>query len=52
MYGRRTEYCEQIFTEFDRKVDFQNHLFGWILFENRFFKLLNKDDKNVTKFLQ
>ena len=28
-----------IFTEFDRKTDFQNHLFGWIRFENRF--LLN-----------
>ena len=27
----------RIFTEFDRKVDFQNHLFGWIRFENRFF---------------
>ena len=27
----------RIFTEFDRKVEFQNHLFVWIRFENRFF---------------
>ena len=27
----------RIFTEFDRKVDFQNYLFGWIRFENCFF---------------
>ena len=27
----------RIFTEFDRKVDFENHLFEWIRFENRFF---------------
>ena len=36
----------RIFTEFDRKVDFQNHLFGWISFDNWFFKLLNIDDGN------
>ena len=35
----------RIYTEFDRKVDFQNYLFGWICFENCFFKLLNNDDK-------
>ena len=27
---------QRIFTEFDRKVDFQNHEFGWIRFENCF----------------
>ena len=27
----------RIFTEFDLKVDFQNHPFGWIRFENRGF---------------
>ena len=49
MYGCRTEYgvfqdlmtyktfLRPIFTEFDRKVDFQNHLFGRIRCENRFF---------------
>ena len=27
-----------IITEFDRKVDYQNHLFGWKRFENSFLK--------------
>ena len=26
-----------IITEFERKADFQNHPFGWLSFENRFF---------------
>ena len=26
------------FTEFERKVDFQDHPFGWLRFENRFFE--------------
>ena len=26
-----------IFSKFDRKVDFQNNLFWWTRFENRFF---------------
>ena len=34
-----------IITEFDRKVDFQNHLIEWIRFENFFLKLLNNDDE-------
>ena len=25
-------------TEFERKVDVQNHQFGWVRFENRFLK--------------
>ena len=29
----------RIFTKFDRKVDFQIHLFGGIRIENRFFKI-------------
>ena len=42
-----------IITEFERKVDFQNHPFGWLRFENRFFsELLNNDEKNGTKILQ
>jgi len=33
------------------KIDFQNHPFGWLRFENRVLKkLFNNDDKNVTKF--
>ena len=35
------------YAEFVHKVDKQNHPFGWIHFENRFFKLLNDDDKNI-----
>ena len=31
---------QRIFAEFDRKVDFRNHLFGWIRFENRFLQNL------------
>ena len=26
-----------IITEFERKVDVQNHEFGWVRFQNRFF---------------
>ena len=41
-----------IITEFERKVDVQNHQFEWVRFQNRFFKSLNNDDekgnKNVT----
>jgi len=28
-----------IITEFERKIDVQNHEFGWVRFQNRFFKL-------------
>ena len=28
-----------------RKVDVQNHKFGWVRFEKRFYELLNNDDK-------
>ena len=35
--------------EFLRKVADQNHTFGWVGFENRFFKLLNNDDKKCKK---
>ena len=38
-------------TEFERKVDVQNHEFGWACFQNRFFSnLLNNDAQ--TKDLQ
>ena len=33
---------------FERKVDFQNHQFGWVRFEI-FFRLLNNDDKKCNK---
>ena len=39
----------RIFNEFECKVDFQNHLFGWIRFENSFFLILNNDDKKCKK---
>ena len=29
-----SHFLRCIITEFDRKVDFQNHLFGWIRFRN------------------
>ena len=62
MYGGKTEsvklwrtlfkdsfektFLRLIFTEFERRVDVQNHEFGWIRFQNRiFFKLLNNDDE-------
>ena len=32
-----SHFLRCIITEFDRKVDFQNHLFGWIRLENWFF---------------
>ena len=31
-----------IITEFECKVDVQNHKFGWVRFQNRVFKLLNE----------
>ena len=37
-------FLQRIFTEFDRKVDVQNHEFGWVLFRIVFL-LLNNDDK-------
>ena len=43
-------FLRGIITEFDRKVEFQNHLFGWIRFEKRFFSITTT--KNVTKILQ
>ena len=39
-------------TEFESEVDFQNHLFEWLRFENCFFELLNIYDKNISKILQ
>ena len=55
----RFQYCREFFqdsfethTEFEGKGEFQNHLFGWIRFENRFLKLLNSDDKNILQILQ
>ena len=42
----------RIFTEFDRKVDFQNHHFGWIRFKNRFFFIIkNRILKNFFTIL-
>ena len=39
----------RIFTAFDRKVAFQNYIFGWIRFENRlFFQILSNDDKKCN----
>ena len=38
-----------IISEFECKVDVQNHEFGWIGFQNRFFRLLNNDDKKINK---
>ena len=39
----------RIFTEFDHKVDFQNHLFGWIRFENRPLPLRDWTAKHLRK---
>ena len=39
-----------IINEFECKVDVQNHEFGWIRLQNRFFfKLLNNDDKKCKQ---
>ena len=38
-----------ISTEFDHKVDVQNHEFGWVRFQNRFLKLLNNDNEKYSK---
>ena len=38
-----------IITEFERKVDVQTHPIGWLRFENRFFFILNNDDKKCKK---
>ena len=35
--------------EFERKVDVQNRTFGWIRFQNFFFKLLNNEDKKCKQ---
>ena len=43
---KRFKRC--IITEFQRKVDFQNHPFGWVRFENRFLKLSNINDATVN----
>ena len=37
---RHLTFLRCIITQFDRKVDFQNHLFGWLRFENRFFLII------------
>ena len=45
-------FLRRIFTDFGRKVDVQNHEFGWVRVQNRFFKLLNNNEKyskNYTK---
>ena len=34
-----------IITEFECRGAIQNHEFGWIRFQNRFFKSLNNDDE-------
>ena len=39
-------------TEFERKVEVQNHPFGWLRFENRFFNDKITMTKNVKKILQ
>ena len=45
-YETYETFLRCIIIEFDRKVDFQNHLFEWIRFEICFFlKLLNNDDE-------
>ena len=39
-----------VFTQFERKVDVQNNPFGWLHFENRcVFKSLNNDDEKCMK---
>ena len=38
-----------IISEFEWKVDVQNHEFGWVRFQNRFFLLLNNDDEKYSK---
>ena len=30
-------FLRRIFTEFESKVNVQNHKFGWVHFQNRFF---------------
>ena len=43
-------FTDFIITKFEPKVDFQNHPFRWLRFENRFLKnLLNNDDKKSNK---
>ena len=37
-------------TEFEGKVEVQNHQFKWVRYENQFFfKLLNNDDKKCKQ---
>ena len=38
-------YIKCTITEFEGKVDVQNHEFGWVRFQNRFFKSLKNDDE-------
>ena len=45
-------FLRRIFTEFERKVDVQNHEFGWVRFQNRFFKNYQiATTKNIVKIL-
>ena len=48
---RHKTFLRRLFTEFECKVDVQNHEFGLVCFQNWFFKLLDNDDKNVNKIL-
>ena len=42
----------RIFTEFNRKTDFQNHLFGWVRFENRFYNCqITTKQKSYNKLI-
>ena len=45
---RHINRLRHIFTEFERKVDIQNHEFGLVRFQNRFFQLSNKDDEKYS----
>ena len=38
-----------IITEFERKVDVQNHEFWWVHFQNRFFKSLINDHEKYSR---
>ena len=46
-------FPRRLITEFERKVDVQNHQFGWVRFENRFSKNSTTTTiKFVVKILQ
>jgi len=48
-FMRHKTFLWLIITEFERKVDVQNRVFGWVRFQNHFLKIIINDNKKFEK---